>query len=167
MTSYADKAQPSSDFAQRHVSCQPQERLFEQLSQLLNAALGQPADQRVSTVQQLVCKSEEIHTTLRKHLAKEEEQLFPLLLRHFSHAEQVCLNLQPRRADKTSVLIWACAADDGKCCKLQASLVAQFLCTIPLVSVETVLAWLKPNVPVPEQEQLCRQVRAAPCPTGV
>ena len=40
-------------------------------------------------MQQLVCKSEEIHTTLRKHLAKEEEQLFPLLLRHFSHAEQV------------------------------------------------------------------------------
>lgn len=40
-------------------------------------------------MQQLVCKVEEIHTTLRKHLAKEEEQLFPLLLRHFSHAEQV------------------------------------------------------------------------------
>ena len=32
---------------------------------------------------------EEIHTTLRKHLAKEEEQLFPLLLQHFTHAEQV------------------------------------------------------------------------------
>ena len=32
---------------------------------------------------------EEIHTTLRKHLAKEEEQLFPLLLEHFTYAEQV------------------------------------------------------------------------------
>lgn len=42
---------------------------------------------------------------------------------------------------------------------LQASLVAQFLCTIPLVSVETVLAWLKPTVPFAEQAQLCRQVR--------
>jgi zinc finger protein-like protein len=57
----------------------------------LNAALGQAAEQRAGIVQQLVCKSEEIHTTLRKHLAKEEEQLFPLLLRHFSHAEQVCI----------------------------------------------------------------------------
>ena len=38
---------------------------------------------------QLVFKVEEIHTTLRKHLAKEEEQLFPLLLEHFTYAEQV------------------------------------------------------------------------------
>jgi hypothetical protein len=45
--------------------------------------------------------------------------------------------------------------------KLQASLVAQFLCTIPLVSVETVLAWLKPSVPYTEQQQLCRQVTAS------
>ena len=44
---------------------------------------------------------------------------------------------------------------------LQASLVAQFLCTIPLVSVETVLAWLKPSVPYSEQQQLCRQVTAS------
>ncbi len=66
-----------------------QERLFEQLSQLLNSALAQAGPQRTATVQQLVCKVEEIHTTLRKHLAKEEEQLFPLLLHHFSHAEQV------------------------------------------------------------------------------
>ncbi len=41
----------------------------------------------------------------------------------------------------------------------QASLVAQFLCTIPLASVETVLAWLKPTVPAAEQAQLCRQVQ--------
>ena len=27
---------------------------------------------------------EEIHTTLRKHLAKEEEQLLPLLVQHFT-----------------------------------------------------------------------------------
>ena len=32
---------------------------------------------------------QEIHTTLHKHLAKEEEQLLPLLLQHFTHAEQV------------------------------------------------------------------------------
>ena len=32
----------------------------------------------------LICKVEEIHTTLRKHLAKEEEQLLPLLVQHFT-----------------------------------------------------------------------------------
>ena len=48
---------------------------------------------------------EEIHTTLRKHLRKEEEQLLPLLVAHFSTAEQ-------------------------------AELVAQFLCSIPLSTVE-------------------------------
>lgn len=48
---------------------------------------------------------EEITTTLRKHLRKEEEQLLPLLLAHFSTAEQ-------------------------------AELVAQFLCSIPLSTVE-------------------------------
>ena len=36
-----------------------------------------------------MCKVEEIHTTLRQHLAKEEGQLLPLLLAHFSHGEQV------------------------------------------------------------------------------
>ena len=44
---------------------------------------------RISCCRQLDCKVEEIHTTLRKHLAKEEEQLLPLLLEHFTHAEQV------------------------------------------------------------------------------
>lgn len=42
----------------------------------------------------LICKVEEIHTTLRKHLAKEEEQLLPLLLQHFSFAEQAELVAQ-------------------------------------------------------------------------
>jgi zinc finger-like protein len=37
---------------------------------------------------------EEIHTTLRKHLAKEEAQLLPLLLKHFSCAEQAELVAQ-------------------------------------------------------------------------
>ena len=36
-----------------------------------------------------VMQVQEIHTTLHKHLAKEEEQLLPLLLQHFTHAEQV------------------------------------------------------------------------------
>ena len=59
---------------------------------------------------------EEIHTTLRKHLAKEEAQLLPLLLQHFSNAEQ-------------------------------AELVAQFLYTIPLETVERVLSQLRPMIP--------------------
>lgn len=39
----------------------------------------------------LLEKVEQIHTTVRKHLAKEEEQLFPLLLANFSHMEQAQL----------------------------------------------------------------------------
>lgn len=37
---------------------------------------------------------EEVHTSLRKHLAKEEEQLLPLLLQHFTYAEQAELVVQ-------------------------------------------------------------------------
>jgi zinc finger-like protein len=42
----------------------------------------------------LICKVEEIHTTLKKHLAKEEEQLLPLLLQHFTYEEQAELIAQ-------------------------------------------------------------------------
>lgn len=72
---------------------QAQERLFEQLMQLLATAAG-PAGARGGALRQLSCKAEEVHTTLRKHLAKEEEQLFPLLLAHFSVAEQAELVAQ-------------------------------------------------------------------------
>ena len=41
---------------------------------------------------------------------------------------------------------------------LQAELVAQFLCCIPLTTVDVVLSWLKPAVPAHEQEQLLAQV---------
>lgn len=70
------------------VEHEDEEQLFEQLSSLLSAALQQEGKERMATVRQLECKIEEVHTTLRKHLAKEEEQLFPLLLKHFSFAEQ-------------------------------------------------------------------------------
>ena len=73
---------------------QAQERLFEQLMQLLATATAGPAGARCGALRQLSCKAEEIHTTLRKHLAKEEEQLFPLLLAHFSVAEQAELVAQ-------------------------------------------------------------------------
>ncbi|KAK9866277.1 hypothetical protein WJX84_001775 [Apatococcus fuscideae] len=68
--------------------------LFEELTQLLSVALKQEGKQRAATIRQLDCKVEEIHTTLRKHLAKEEGQLLPLLLEHFTHAEQAELVAQ-------------------------------------------------------------------------
>lgn len=37
---------------------------------------------------------EEVHTCIRRHLAKEEEQLHPLLLAHCSHDEQASLVAQ-------------------------------------------------------------------------
>ena len=97
---------------------------------------------------------EEIHTTLRKHLAKEEEQLFPLLLQHFTHAEQVTqpAALTPPLPENHQA--WALRRP---VC-LQAELVAQFLCCIPLTTVDAVLSWLKPSVPQREQEELLQQV---------
>lgn len=71
------------------VEHEDEERLFEQLSALLSSALLQDGKKRAATLRQLECKIEEVHLTLRKHLAKEEEQLFPLLLKHFTFAEQV------------------------------------------------------------------------------
>ena len=81
-----------------------QERLFEQLSQLISSALSAQGKQRRAVLRQLVCKAGEIQTTLLKHLAKEEEQLFPLLLQHFSHTEQVCGDaLTYRRSNESEV----------------------------------------------------------------
>lgn len=71
------------------VEHEDEERLFDQLTFLLVAALRQDGKERYATLRQLECKIEEVHTTLRKHLSKEEEQLLPLLLQHFTFAEQV------------------------------------------------------------------------------
>ena len=68
--------------------CAVQERLLEQLSQVISAAMLAEGKQKRAAMRQLMCKVQEIHTTLLKHLAKEEEQLFPLLLKHFSYSEQ-------------------------------------------------------------------------------
>ncbi|EFJ48814.1 hypothetical protein VOLCADRAFT_60154 [Volvox carteri f. nagariensis] len=110
------------------IEHQDEEILFEQLSQLLTTALEESESKRKGTIRALICKVEEIHTTLRKHLAKEEEQLLPLLLQHFSFAEQ-------------------------------AELVAQFLYSIPLETVERVLSQLKPRIPRDEQEHLLVEIR--------
>lgn len=73
-----------------------QEQLFDQLAQLLSRAVQEEgaAGQQVATLRLLACKVEEVHTTLRNHLAKEEEQLLPLLLHHFSQREQAELVAQ-------------------------------------------------------------------------
>ncbi|EFN52596.1 hypothetical protein CHLNCDRAFT_138627 [Chlorella variabilis] len=111
------------------VEHEDEEHLFEQLNQLLSRALGEPeGKEQLAVVRLLARKVEEIHTTLRKHLRKEEEQLLPLLVAHFSTAEQ-------------------------------AELVAQFLCSIPLSTVEQVLGWLKQQVPQAEQARLLVQLQ--------
>ena len=65
-----------------------QELLFEHLQVLVARALSQAPGERGATISECVCKAAEVDATLRKHLAKEEEQLFPLLLARFSHREQ-------------------------------------------------------------------------------
>eukprot|EP00879_Flechtneria_rotunda_P008507 GHRR01008912.1.p1 GENE.GHRR01008912.1~~GHRR01008912.1.p1 ORF type:complete len:1552 (+),score=616.00 GHRR01008912.1:172-4827(+) len=110
------------------VEHQDEEYLFGHLATLLSSALAQTGAERTATIRELICKVEEIHTTLRKHLAKEEAQLLPLLQQHFSHAEQ-------------------------------AELVAQFLYCIPLDTVERVLSWLKPMVPLLELQELMQHLR--------
>jgi zinc finger-like protein len=51
-------------------------------------ALNRSSAERSHSVRPLLEKVGEIHSTVVHHLAKEEEQLFPLLLANFSHAEQ-------------------------------------------------------------------------------
>ena len=184
------------------VEHEDEERLFDQLTVLLGAALRQDGKERYATLRQLECKIEEVHTTLRKHLSKEEEQLLPLLLQHFSFAEQVgqsmlsCVQMQHGASrGRTSVAMTASPLHSdnpsagpiggnrvfetasrqqsatatsmlrltGIVCCLQAELVAQFLCCIPLSTIEVVLAWLRPIVPEAEQQELMRQVLHACC----
>ncbi|GAX84312.1 hypothetical protein CEUSTIGMA_g11734.t1 [Chlamydomonas eustigma] len=104
-----------------------EELLLEQLLQQIGATLSCQGS-RTEAIRALICKVEEIHTTLKKHLAKEEEQLLPLLVSHFTPEEQ-------------------------------AELIAQFLYSIPLATVEKVLSWLKPTVPEVEQAQLLMLIR--------
>lgn len=151
------------------VEHEDEERLFEQLSALLSIAVRQDGKQRAATLRQLECKIEEVHTTLRKHLAKEEEQLFPLLLKHFTFAEQVDFPAADSLYTWHGQLCHASVLSEAAVCSpvllsashpvvLQAELVAQFLCCIPLATVEVVLAWLKPVVPEEEQAELLNHV---------
>ena len=51
-----------------------------------------------------------------------------------------------------------CSLLKKRCPLMQAELVAQFLCCIPLAAVDAFLSWLRPIVPDQEQEQLRTQV---------
>lgn len=71
-----------------------QELLFDHLQTLIARAIAAPQQERASTIHEFVCKVEEVHVSLHKHLRKEEEQLFPLLLQHFAFEEQAELVVQ-------------------------------------------------------------------------
>ena len=74
------------------VEHEDEERLFDELATLLAGALDAPAGAaREGAVRAFLLKAEQIHTTVGKHLAKEEEQLLPLLLQHFSPRAQARL----------------------------------------------------------------------------
>jgi zinc finger protein-like protein len=65
-----------------------QDFLFDSLQSLLAAAISADGAARANIIHELVCKVDEVHVTLQKHLRKEEEQLFPLVLSNFSFQEQ-------------------------------------------------------------------------------
>lgn len=73
------------------VEHEDEERLFEELAIQLTKALSKHGSAREEAVQAFVCKAEQIHTTVGKHLAKEEEQLLPLLLENFRLCDQARL----------------------------------------------------------------------------
>jgi zinc finger protein-like protein len=70
------------------VLCALQDFLFDSLQSLLASAIAAQGAERAGLIHELVCKVDEVHVTLQKHLRKEEEQLFPLLLSNFSFHEQ-------------------------------------------------------------------------------
>eukprot|EP00887_Chlorella_sp_A99_P004372 scaffold15.g4372.t1 len=77
------------------VEHEDEEHLFEQLAQLLGRALAEDGGGgQAATLRLLACKVEQVHTTLRRHLAKEEEHLLPLLLQNFAPGEQAELVAQ-------------------------------------------------------------------------
>jgi zinc finger-like protein len=65
--------------------------LFDQMFLLLTAALKEKGSAPMELRRELICCTEAIQTTLCQHFSKEEEQVFPLLMRHFSFEEQADL----------------------------------------------------------------------------
>ena len=74
-----------------------EEALLGGVSPLLSAALSCPptdAPARRAALRALACQVEAVHTTLRKHLAKEQAMLLPMLREHFTPGEQARLVAQ-------------------------------------------------------------------------
>ena len=73
-----------------------QDHLFDSLQDLLATVIRAEGGDRALLMREFVCKVDEVSVTLRKHLRKEEEQLFPLVLSHFSFDEQAELVVRAR-----------------------------------------------------------------------
>ena len=73
-----------------------QDHLFDSLQDLLATVIRAEGGDRAVLMREFVCKVDEVSVTLRKHLRKEEEQLFPLVLSHFSFDEQAELVVRAR-----------------------------------------------------------------------
>lgn len=76
------------------VEHEDEEYLLEELSLILSKEDLTKDTLDGELVHKVARKVEEVHTTLKKHLEKEEEQLLPLLQKHFSMEEQAGLVVQ-------------------------------------------------------------------------
>ncbi|KAI5056021.1 hypothetical protein GOP47_0029542 [Adiantum capillus-veneris] len=65
--------------------------LFDQMLVLLNSAIKEEFNPSQKLRRDLICCTEAIQTTLCKHMSKEEEQVFPLLMELLSYEEQSAL----------------------------------------------------------------------------
>lgn len=133
-------------------------RLFEELTSLVSQALTACAaenwDEGVKGIRQLTYKVEEVHTCIQRHLAKEEEQLHPLLLRHCSDAEQASLIAQFLFCIPLSsierVLTWLqVGMDDSYRTELLQQVTAILSDEEGDVIVRLVTAWLSAGHPTP------------------
>ncbi|RYR57278.1 hypothetical protein Ahy_A05g023000 isoform B [Arachis hypogaea] len=93
--------------------------LFDHLFELLNSSTHNDE----SFPRELASCTGALHTSVSQHLAKEEEQVFPLLIEKFSLEEQ-------------------------------ASLVWQFLCSIPVNMMAEFLPWLSTSISPEESQDL-------------
>ncbi|XP_057812774.2 zinc finger protein BRUTUS isoform X2 [Cryptomeria japonica] len=97
--------------------------LFDHVFGLLNSALEHDNNGLLELRRELVSCTEAIRISLRQHMSKEEEQIFPLLTQHFSFREQ-------------------------------ASLVWQFMCSIPVNLMEEFLPWLLSSISIDEKKYM-------------
>ncbi|KAK4280791.1 hypothetical protein QN277_012367 [Acacia crassicarpa] len=93
--------------------------LFDHLFELLNST----THNNESFLRELAFCTEALQTSVSQHMAKEEEQVFPLLIEKFSLEEQ-------------------------------ASLVWQFLCSIPVNMMAVFLPWLSASISLDESQDL-------------